>query len=306
MSIKKALLFPCTKFFEMLTIKHGNNVSKMNDSQGLAFIRDLMNTVYMKELVGKVFFRISRVVLGYLGFNVSLGTAKGKYPELSEEELSFLNKVHSQTLTMTSFESLATLAIACKYLAKWDLSSSFVEAGVWRGGSSIVAKRFLGGTREFYLYDTYKGMTKPSNHDYRVGESNGLSTQKKWADEDLGTHNNWVFASLDDVKKNFNHFGLYSSNIHFVEGAVETTLRANRIPSEIILLRLDTDFYESTLVELQVLWPKLVRGGILILDDYGHWDGARRAVDEYFDSIGVDDFFLVPIAGGGGRIGIKK
>jgi O-methyltransferase len=278
----------------------------MNDSQGLTFIRDLVNTVYMKAFVGKVFFRISRVVLGYLGLNISLGVAKSKYPELSAEEMSFLSKVHSQSLTMTSFESLATLAIACKYLSKWNLSSSFVEAGVWRGGSSIVAKRFLGGTREFYLYDTYKGMTKPSNHDYRVGESDGLSTQKKWADEDSGTHNKWVYASLDDVKKNFDDFGLYDPKIHFVEGAVETTLRANKLPSEIILLRLDTDFYESTLVELQVLWPKLLSGGILILDDYGHWDGARRAVDEYFDSIGLDSFFLVPIAGGGGRIGIKK
>jgi O-methyltransferase len=260
----------------------------------------------MKTFVGKVLFRISRGILGHLGFNISLGTAKSKYPELSKEELSFLNKIHSQSLTMTSFESLATLAIACKYLSRWDFNSSFVEAGVWRGGSSIVAKKFLGNTRSYYLYDTYKGMTKPSDYDYRVGESDGLSTQRKWAEENSVTHNRWVYASLDDVKKNFDDFGLNDSKIHFVAGAVEETLRTNEVPSEIILLRLDTDFYESTLVELQVLWPKLLIGGILILDDYGHWDGARRAVDEYFDSIGLDSFFLVPIAGGGGRIGIKK
>jgi hypothetical protein len=207
---------------------------------------------------------------------------------------------------MTSFESLATLAIACKYISKFNLNSSFVEAGVWRGGSSIVAKRFLGGARDYYLYDTYKGMTNPSSYDYRVGESDGLSTQRKWKDENSEDHNGWVYASLDEVKKNFDDFGLNDSKIYFVEGPVEVTLRANEIPSEIVLLRLDTDFYESTLVELQVLWPKLLSGGILILDDYGHWDGARRAVDEYFDSIGLDSFFLVPIAGGGGRIGIKK
>lgn len=260
----------------------------------------------MKTLLGKVLFRISRGVLGHLGFNITLGTAQSIYPELSEEDLSFLRKVHSQSLTMTSFESLATLAIACKYISKWDLNSSFVEAGVWRGGSSLVAKKFLGGAREYYLYDTYKGMTKPSDYDYRVGQNDGVSTQEKWKNENLETHNKWVYASLNDVKKNFDNFGLNDSRIHFVEGAVETTLRESDLPSEIILLRLDTDFYESTLIELEVLWPRLISGGILILDDYGHWDGARRAVDEYFYSIGLDSFFLVPIAGGGGRIGIKK
>jgi hypothetical protein len=260
----------------------------------------------MKMLLGKILFRISRGVLGRLGFNISLGTAKSKYPELSESELSFLSKVQSQSLTMTSFESLATLAIACKYISKLNSNASFVEAGVWRGGSSIVAKKFLGENRDYYLYDTYKGMTKPSDYDYRVGENDGLSTLKKWENENSETHNHWVYASLDDVKKNFYDFGLYDSKIYFVEGPVEETLRMNELPPEIILLRLDTDFYESTLIELEVLWPRLLSGGILILDDYGHWDGARRAVDEYFNSIGLDSFFLIPIAGGGGRIGIKK
>jgi hypothetical protein len=82
------------------------------------------------------------------------------------------------------------------------------------------------------------------------------------------------------------------------------TLLSSNLPKKISLLRLDTDFYDSTLIELQVLWPRLVSGGILILDDYGHWDGARRAVDEYFQN--EKDLFMIPIAGGGGRIILKK
>lgn len=103
------------------------------------------------------------------------------------------------------------------------------------------------------------------------------------------------------VKDNFARFGLLDDLIVFVQGDVATTLHGKDVPSEISLLRLDTDFYESTLVELEILWPRLVVGGILILDDYGHWDGARRAVDEYFSEANLKPL-MIPISGGGGRI----
>jgi len=75
--------------------------------------------------------------------------------------------------------------------------------------------------------------------------------------------------------------GYPEQQIHFVEGLVEETLPAEA-PEEIALLRLDTDWYSSTKHELEQLYPRLAPGGVLILDDYGHWQGARRAVDEYF------------------------
>ena len=90
----------------------------------------------------------------------------------------------------------------------------------------------------------------------------------------------------------------------FMEGDVRETLTLENIPDRVCLLRLDTDFYDSTLIELQVLWPLLSLGGVLILDDYGHWDGARRAVDEYFEL--NNENLMVPIAGGGGRIILKR
>ncbi len=69
--------------------------------------------------------------------------------------------------------------------------------------------------------------------------------------------------------------------LHFVQGPVEETL-PDAAPPELALLRLDTDWYESTLHELEHLYPRLAPGGILIIDDYGHWEGCRRAVEEYF------------------------
>ena len=199
---------------------------------------------------------------------------------------------------------MPTLALACKYIVKNKISGDFVEAGVWRGGSSIVAKKFLTGARSYYLFDTYTGMTEPTIHDYRVGASSNTSTVEHWKNQSKSTHNEWVFASLEEVQKNFRSFNLLDNSVNFIEGNVIETLIDLKVPAKIAILRLDTDFYDSTLMELQVLWPRLVSGGILILDDYGHWDGARRAVDEYFEK--ETDVLMVPIAGGGGRIVIKK
>ena len=258
----------------------------------------------MKTIIGRVLFRISKLILHKFGFNIKLGDYQAQYPELNKGELDFLKSIFAESITMTSLESLATLALACKYVVKNGITGDFVEAGVWRGGSSIVAKKFLTGERSFYLFDTYAGMTKPTIHDYRVGASSNTSTVEHWKNQSKSTHNEWVFASLEEVQKNFRSFNLLDNSVNFIEGNVIETLIDLKVPAKIAILRLDTDFYDSTLMELQVLWPRLVSGGILILDDYGHWDGARRAVDEYFEK--ETDVLMVPIAGGGGRIVIKK
>ena len=75
--------------------------------------------------------------------------------------------------------------------------------------------------------------------------------------------------------------------LHFIKGKVQDTLTSSA-PGSIALLRLDTDWYASTKHELQVLYPRLAKGGILILDDYGEWEGVRQAADEYFATLGND------------------
>jgi len=149
-------------------------------------------------------------------------------------------------------------------------------------------------------------MTKPTANDYRIGSKDNQSIMSKWESGLHSEGNSWVFASLEEVKQNFEEFNLLDSNILFCKGDVRETLLNQELPGTIALLRLDTDFYDSTLVEMQRLWPLLAPGGILILDDYGHWDGARKAVDEYFSSIGLTNVLMIPIAGGGGRIIFKN
>jgi hypothetical protein len=98
--------------------------------------------------------------------------------------------------------------------------------------------------------------------------------------------NKWP-VSLTEVKENMDSTG-YAGVKRYVKGKVEDMLqRKGHTPARISLLRLDTDWYESTLHELTHLYPLLVSGGVLIIDDYGHWQGARKAVDEYFAGLGV-------------------
>jgi hypothetical protein len=85
--------------------------------------------------------------------------------------------------------------------------------------------------------------------------------------------------------------GYPSNKIHFIKGPVEETIPRQMPSPSIALLRLDTDWYESTKHELIHLFPRLSAGGILIIDDYGHWAGARQAVDEYFAGLPEKYFF---------------
>jgi hypothetical protein len=105
-------------------------------------------------------------------------------------------------------------------------------------------------------------------------------------------HQNWdairgsddtIFCanSLADATASLASTGYPAGQLHFVKGKVEDTIPAT-VPDAIAILRLDTDWYESTRHELVHLYPRLVRGGVLIVDDYGHWRGAREAVDGYF------------------------
>ena len=148
-----------------------------------------------------------------------------------------------------------------------------VECGVWRGGHIVLA-RLTSPLRRCWLYDTFTGMTEPGPHDMKVSGNKpppGKALSKKW-----------TMASLDEVVENLRREGVYDRDkLRFVIGDVCMTLRDGAVPDKIALLRLDTDWYESTKKELEVLWPRLVPGGVLIVDDYGHWMGARKAVDEY-------------------------
>src|SRR5438034_593928 len=116
------------------------------------------------------------------------------------------------------------------------------------------------------------------------------------------TSNVWAIAGLDDVREGMAETGYPAERVHFHPGRVEETI-PGEAPAEIALLRLDTDWYESTRHELVHLYPRLSEGGVLLVDDYGHWAGAKRAVDEYFATEAPP--LLLSRIDYTGRIGIK-
>lgn len=204
--------------------------------------------------------------------------------ELSAEEREFVHYVKDRNLTMTSYERLWTTLMACKHVMERDISGAFVECGVWRGGNALLAAwvfRLHGANRRVYLLDTFQGMTAPTQRDKRVKD--GSAALGDFLQNQKGTYNTWCYASLEDVKNNFAQAGLLSENVIFVQGDVCETLEDERnLPDDIAVLRLDTDWYQSTKKELETLYPRLSIGGVLLIDDYGHWAGAKDATDEYF------------------------
>lgn len=193
-------------------------------------------------------------------------------------------------LTMISVERAYTLYSAVIYLVKAGIQGDFVECGVWKGGASMLMALFLkelgAGDRSIRLYDTFSGMTEPSDDD-RIAW-NESPVLEKWNEDLRGEKNNfsWWAVSRDSVWKNMLSTGYPSGLITLVEGDVMETL-PSMAPSRIALLRLDTDWYQSTRHELEHLYSKLQPGGVLLIDDYGHFTGARKAVDEYFSNIPV-------------------
>jgi hypothetical protein len=159
---------------------------------------------------------------------------------------------------------------------------------VWRGGSvlaMVLALQELGTSdRDLYLYDTFEGMTRPTEHDVSEHDPPALET---WMEAQRRQVTPWEGyfdpdeVGEDTVRETLLSTGYPAERVHLVRGPVEQTLPQDA-PEGLALLRLDTDWYESTLHELRHLYPRLSRGGVLIIDDYGHWEGARRAVDEYF------------------------
>jgi O-methyltransferase len=187
--------------------------------------------------------------------------------------------------TMTSDERIAALVRAAASVVDRGIPGDLAECGVWRGGSMMAAALTLlarGDTsRHLYLYDTFQGMSEPTDRDVSF-DGQSARTQLQQAERGTGI---WCEAGLADVRENLRSTGYPAEKLHFVEGKVEDTI-PGVLPGPLAILRLDTDWYESTKHELAHLYPLLAPGGVLIIDDYGHWVGAKQAVDEYFAARG--------------------
>jgi hypothetical protein len=239
-----------------------------------------------------------------------LGNKLGCRPDFSlEREVSQEDKQIIKTVapyTYTGFERLVALLYAVRHISSRKIPGDLVECGVWRGGSMMavaLALKAIGETdRELYLFDTFEEIPSPTtNLDIDV-----LGRTASFLHERAKKRNKGIpakTASLQEVKENMLSTGYPENKIHFIKGKVEQTIPYPGL-SEIALLRLDTDYYESTVHELNYLFPILSVGGALIIDDYGHWQGAKIAVNKYFDKHQQYPIFLHRIDYTG-RIAIK-
>ena len=208
--------------------------------------------------------------------------------EMSQNELDIIKSISNYSMTTPANHWAIIQSI--KHISKNNIDGDFVECGVWKGGNIILFKlisNLLNLNKEIYAFDTFEGMPEPGEKDFDLKNINAKTTFDKYKNKDI----KWCYSTLDEVKSNIKSFDAnYNETFNFIKGKVEETLNDEKnLPNKISLLRLDTDFFESTKKELEVLFPKLVSGGILIIDDYGHWKGAKKAVDEYFE---LDKNFL--------------
>lgn len=170
-----------------------------------------------------------------------------------------------------------------EYIINNNIKGDFIECGVFMGGqvmTMILTLNFLKEEREIFLYDTFNGCTRPEGW-----EKLALKRFKKYENKDGSS--NLCNESLDNVKNNILSIPFNKNRIHFIKGKVEDTLN-NSSHKKIALLRMDTDFYSSTKHELETLYPKVSVNGIIIIDDYGYWDGAKKATDEYLKKNNVN------------------
>lgn len=186
-----------------------------------------------------------------------------------------------QPYTMTSPERVIAAIRAVDYIVDHGIGGDIVECGVWRGGSMMAMAHALllrgEARRTLYLYDTFSGMSVPSSRDVQF---DGVPADALLASSGKDTYL-WAVAGLDEVCRNLETTGYPMDQVRFVVGPVEETI-PRTLPESIAILRLDTDWYESTRHELLHLYPVLAENGVLIVDDYGHWRGSKEATDEYF------------------------
>lgn len=198
-----------------------------------------------------------------------------RYADLTPERQALFERV--RPYTQTSRERVVTLADAVQYVIRANVPGDFVECGVWRGGSSMAIAltllRLGVDNRRLWLYDTFGEMPAPGSRD-RDYAGGAVAGHEATMLGDTG-------LALADVQAAMRTTGYPEQRISYRRGRVEETIPGSA-PAQIALLRLDTDWYESTRHELEHLYPRLTSRGVLIIDDYGHYAGARQAVDEYF------------------------
>lgn len=193
--------------------------------------------------------------------------------------LSIVQMNRSTGETMMGMGALENLHEAMRQAMGNQVPGDFVETGVWRGGGTIYMRAFLEAysepQRRVWVCDSFEGLPKPKD------EYDADSGSRLWESE-------YLAVSMDEVKRNFDFYGLLDERVCFIKGFFSDTMPTAPI-DQIAILRLDGDMYESTIVVLEHLYPKVSPGGIVIIDDYGMLPECNRAVEDYRLKHGITD-----------------
>ena len=181
---------------------------------------------------------------------------------------------------MTSELNLITTFLCLEYLVKNKIDGDFIECGTWRGGHGIIASHIFkkyGIDKEVILIDTFEGMTEAGQQDFFW---DGQRAKAKLNQIDEGkTIGEFLISNAQELENHLIYLDLID-NVRIIQGDVRQVLNTNNFKS-ISFLRLDTDFYDSTKMELEKLFPKVSNGGFVLIDDYDAWSGSKKATDEY-------------------------
>ena len=221
---------------------------------------------------------IIKKLLKKLGYNYFKSKNDRAIEEITPYEDKLINKCLKYS--MTTKVRMWSLLNSINYIYNNNIQGDFVECGVWKGGNLILYELLnqkYNLDKKVFGFDTFEGMPMPGEHDFKYNNVSAIDLYNR----KVKIENNWCKSTLDEVKRNI-LTECSNVNVKLIKGKVENTLLVKEnIPDKISILRLDTDFYESTKIELEILFPKLEKNGVLIIDDYGTYKGARKAVDEY-------------------------
>lgn len=220
-----------------------------------------------------------RAALGRFGYEVIRpGMAVPMPPDCDAFTASVIERVRPYTLT--SVERIMGLVEAVRYVVRADVPGDIVECGVWRGGSMMAVALTLvdldAADRGLHFFDTFTHMPDPGDEDVDLNGVRAVDIIDEARASPVFRH-----LPMADVERLLHGTGYPARHLHFVPGLIEETI-PGAAPEAIALCRLDTDWYTSTAHELDHLWPRIAPAGVLIVDDYGHFMGAKKAVDEYF------------------------
>ena len=236
----------------------------------------------IKKIIKKIFFFIGYKIIRINSFN---DRWNDHIAECSDSEREDIDK--SIKLALCNKANLWSIIQSLKYISKNNIDGDIVECGVFSGGSlALIAKyaKKLSLNSKIIGFDTFEeGFKNPTltKHDITIkGQKLNFSNNKTTRD---------FYPSVNNVKKNIKFFlNEVPENLFLIKGDILKTLKDNdNIPEKISFLRLDTDLYSTTKFQLEVLYPRLVKGGVLHIDDYGFFSGVKKAVDDYFKNENV-------------------